>query len=467
MEKGRVPPCDVDLEASVVSACVMQPEFVDKVIGILEPKHLYLGSNRLIYQAVLDRFAAGASTDGVLDIRNRLVEMGVLDKVGGAKRLAEIIGLAPALSNSRVYEYCTRLKKLWQVRQLISNCQLIAAKGYSVQASEDIDELLQFAEEGFASLTASSEQDESFCTIKEAVVSLLHKVQSEVLEKESGAVVRPKFGFSRLDKLIGGMDFGEFVVVAARPSIGKSSFLYCVLRNVLDQKMKPRLGAHIISAETVRVNIAASMVAQGAKVDISKFQTLEVSELDWKQMVKGMGDISSLPITIDDRSAPSVAHIRASVRKAAAKLLKKDENGEVVQRLGIIAVDFMQLCETEMKRGENREQAVARVARLLQSLAKDYNAVTIGLSQLNRGVEDRSDKRPQMSDIRNSGEIEQAASKIVAIYRDDYYKPETKDKGLAELIVLKSKMSGIGVVRVKFTGENVSFNDLEETEYED
>jgi replicative DNA helicase len=464
--QGRLPPSDVGLEESMLGACVLQPGVMAEVSGLIRPEHFYDHGHRIIYRAILDLLEAGSPFDSVLDVRTRLVEKNELEKVGGALKLHKIMDESPAISMARLKKSAKRLVDLWKVRQMISVCQEIAAIGYGT--TENVDEYLQDADQRIFKITSMESRQDSMCTLKEAMYELFAEVQSRVQQKSEGKLAKPKTGLAEVDAILGGIDFGELFILAARPSMGKSSLAYCIAANCASMETVPQLGVLIISAETTHAKVASSILASQARFDLSKFQTLEFSQNDWQVLAKGVNDFSGLPILIDDSTAPSIAHIRSAIRKAATSMLVKNHDGDVTRKLGLVVVDYIQLCESESStHGESREQVVARVARGLHSTAKDFSVGMLALSQLHRGVESRTNRRPLMSDIRNSGEIEQAGDKIVALYRDEYYDKESKDAGLAELIILKSKLTPTGVVKLRFTGKYVRFDDYEEQEYGD
>jgi replicative DNA helicase len=468
--QDQVPPHDKDAEAAVLATVFIDPPRLADVTPILSPKHFWLNANRKIYEAFVAISEQGKALD-ILTVRGWLQDQGRLQDVGGPKYLVDILESVPAVAN--VEAYATRVRNKWRLRNVIAACRRKAAEAYLV--SEDgIDAFLESVDEEIVGVTQpETTQDDTMCSLSGAVMQAFKDVKQNVIDQMAGKLSKPRTGFTKLDEMMGGLNQGEFVVIAARPSMGKTSLALQIATHNANMNVVPKIGCLVVSAETTRTKIALSMVAQDARYELSKFQRLAVELEDWAKLAKTANFLSKLPVIIDDRASPSIAHVRNAIRRAQSLLLKTDEDGKVIQSLGVVVLDYIQLCDFETKReSSNREQVVAHIARGCQRMAKDFGVVMIGISQLSRAVDSRQDKRPTMSDLRESGEIEAAAEKIVALYRADYYdkgKKKGKDdhsKGIAEALVLKSKGTATGTVKLKFTGECVRFDNLEVTDDE-
>ena len=462
----RVPPQDLGAESAVLSAVLLSREVLDKVQPIVSADHFYSDANRKIFEAFVDLSANGRPID-ILTVRSWLDDRGLLQRVGGARYLAEILDAVPAVSN--VDDYAKRIKEKWRLRELISACRRVAAEGYGTV--EDVQKFIDGAEQSVYDIARTPEST-TILPIKDVIQATFVRLNDSL--KRGNRITGTPTGFSRLDKLTGGLNEGDLVIVAARPGMGKTSLVLNMAVNVALPKLvksedgeggestrqEEGAGVAVFSLEMPREQLAARLLCAEGRVDVSKVRQGFLQRDDWSRLTKAAGELAKLPIWIDDTSDLSILDLRAKVRRIQS--MQGDRC-----RLGLVMIDYLQLMSGNPK-VTSREQQISEISRNLKKLAKDLSVPVVALSQLNRAVETRGtkDKRPQLSDLRESGAIEQDADTIVFIYRDDYYNPEDPAAaGLAELIVAKQRNGPTGRIKVRFTKSCTRFDNLAEEEY--
>lgn len=470
MTEGRVPPNDLDSEAAILSAIFLSRENLDKIMSILQPDAFYADANRRIFEAFLDLHMSGRPID-LLTVKSWLADRDMLPRVGGTKYLAEIIDSVPAISN--VDDYARIVREKWRLRQLIATCQRVSAEGYG--SVESAQQFIDRAEQDIYDIARTPEST-SVQTLKDVIQKTFLKL-TESFERGSRITGVPT-GFSGFDELTGGLHGGDLVIVAARPGMGKTSLVLNIATNVALPKLvetegddgeggavhqEPGFSAAVFSLEMPREQLASRMLCSEARVDASKLRKGNLNGEDWTRLTKAAGELAKLPVWIDDASDLSVLELRGKVRRIQAMA----SAGEVPP-LGLVVVDYLQLMSGN-PRASSREQQISEISRNLKKLAKDLDVPVIALSQLSRAVETRGgkDKRPQLSDLRESGAIEQDADMVMFIYRDDYYDKDNEEvAGLAELIVAKQRNGPTGTVRVRFTKASTRFDNLEPGEFD-
>lgn len=457
-------PHDVDLERSLLGACMLQAEAEHAILAKVEVEDFCNDQERVVCGLLKDMSAAGEplAPDAVVA---RLREKGLLQRVGGTQYVVEVIGLTPAIAPSRMGRFLWRLRELAKRRRLIAECRTLMAEAYDSTSETTVSGLVDDAQGRLQALSMDART--STChTLKDSTTRLFQSIQAEIQAKTEGRSVAASTGLTSLDaRLGGGMRGGELIIVAGRASMGKTAFALGMATAVSETKTVPRLAAHIISAETVETKLAARIIGTEARMAMSTFMSGEVRPEAWRKLTATSQWASKLPITTDDRSSPTIQQIRASVRWAQVHHRKVDAAGNETQRLGCLVVDYLQLIKPASNRNSTREQDVTTIAYELLGIAKDFDIPVVALSQLSRAVESRSNKRPMMSDLRESGGIEQAASVVLGLYRDDYYNPDSKEKGITEVLVLKNKDGATGQIMVQFAPEWMRFSDLEKDEY--
>lgn len=462
----RVPPNDLTAEAAVLSAVLLSRETLDRILPIVSAEHFYSDANAKIYEAYVDLSAAGRTID-ILTVRSWLDDRGLLQRVGGAPYLVEILDSVPAVSN--VDDYARRIKEKWRLRELITTCRRVSAEGYGPLT--DVQQFIDGAEQAVYDIARTPEST-TIQPLKEVIQTTFSRLNESL--KRGNRITGTSTGFTQLDKLTGGLNEGDLIIVAARPGMGKTSLVLNMAVNValpkriqtqnadgsLTERQEQGAGVAIFSLEMPREQLAARLLCSEARVDVSKLRQGYLHPEDWALLTKAAGELAKLPVWIDDTSDLSILDLRAKVRRIQSM------QGAP---LGLVMIDYLQLMSGNPKIS-SREQQISEISRNLKKLAKDLSVPVVALSQLNRAVETRGtkDKRPQLSDLRESGAIEQDADTIVFIYRDDYYNPEdTTMAGLAELIVAKQRNGPTGRIKVRFTKACTRFDNLEQGEYDD
>ncbi len=468
---GRVPPHDLDAEAAVLSAVMLDPFALDRVLEFLRPEHFYSEAHRRIFEACVDLRATGKPVD-VVQVGTWLKDRDRIAQVGGMGYLTEVLNAAPVVANVAAYGRTIREKA--RVRQLIATCQRVAAEGYT-----DYGEAQSFIDGAEQAVYEIARTPES------SSVERLLEVMKKAFKQLQDAAARGDritgipTGFARYDQKTAGLHEGDLTIVAARPGMGKTSFVLNVAVNVASPKGResvadptqrweePGHGVVVFSLEMPREQLANRMVCAEGRVDVSKVRSGFLGQQDWNRLTQAASYLGGLPIWIDDSPSLSILELRAKVRRLQAEFDRIDETGKVVRRIGLVVVDYLQLMRGR-ENANSREQEISEISRGLKGLSKELKISVIALSQLNRAVETRAEKskRPQLSDLRESGAIEQDADNICFIYRDDYYNRElSTEPNIAELIIAKQRNGPTGTVKVRFDREYTRFDNLADEEY--
>jgi replicative DNA helicase len=457
---GQVPPHDLEAEQAVLSACIMAPDGFDLAQGIVLPEHCYSPGNRRILEAVYDLKANGRQLDAV-SIRGWLKSHGRLEEVGGAAAILEAIQVSPAIVNVRQHAETVRDKA--RLRQLIQTCNRVAAEGYG-----DCGDIQQFIDGAEHQIFEISRLDASVDVVPLATATgEAVKTIAAASATDSRGVTGVRSGFVEIDRLTTGMHNGELFIVAGRPGMGKTSFVLNAAVNIArehrgrenDEWIPSEYGAVFFSLEMPREQLAYRLIASESFTDVSRLRSGNVHGEDWTRLTEAAGRLGRMPIWIDDTPAISLLEVRSKVRRLQASLERGDGP---TKKLGMVAVDYLQLMRGPRSAG-NREQEISALSRGLKQLAKEAGVPVMALSQLNRSVEIRSakDKRPQLSDLRESGAIEQDADTILFLYRDEYYfKDQSVDRGIAEIIIAKQRNGPTATVKTRFTDSFTRFDNL-------
>ena len=468
---GRVPPHDLDAEAAVLSAVMVDPLALDKVV-FLKPEYFYSEAHRRIFEVAMELKQRSQPVD-LVQVASALKSRERLAQVGGTAYLTEILNAAPFVAN--VDAYGKTIHEKWRVRQLIATCQRVAAQGYV-----DYGEPQAFIDTAEQSIYELARTQDSNSAERLLVVMKRAFKQLSDARARGDQIVGMSTGFDRYDRITAGLHPSDLSIVAARPGMGKTSFVLNVAVNVASPKGRELAtdpnqrweeegtGVAVFSLEMPREQLANRMVCSEARVDVSKVRSGHLEIQDWNKLTQAAAYLGPLPIWIDDSPSLSLMELRAKVRRLKAEYDKVDENGRG-RKIGVVIVDYLQL----MKGREgltSREQEISEISRGLKALAKELQVAVIALSQLNRAVETRSEKskRPQLSDLRESGAIEQDADNICFIYRDEYYNKETTtERNIAELIIAKQRNGPTGVAKVRFDSQYTRFDNLAEGDYPD
>ena len=469
--EARVPPHDLDAEAAVLSAVMNDKLSFDKVAEFLQSDHFYSEAHRRVFEACIDLSMKGTTPD-IVSVASWLRDRDRLSQVGGMAYLTTVLNAAPALAN--VVGYGRTIHEKWRIRQLILTCQRVTAQGYGGYGDAQL--FIDSAEQAVYDIARTREAS-TVWPLKNA----LHDVFDRIAKANArGArITGIPTGFDRYDRITSGLHDGELTIVAARPGMGKTSLVLNMATNVASPQelvsahdpnerwMEPGCGVVVFSLEMPREQIVHRMLCSEARVEVGKVRTGMLTKTDWEKLTQSAGRMAGLNIWVDDSPALGILDLRSKVRRLQAEFDQKDEKGEKKKRIGLVVVDYLQLMRGR-EGAASREQEISEISRGLKQLAKELSLPVIALSQLNRAVETRSEKgkRPQLSDLRESGAIEQDADNICFIYRDDYYNKETADRNVAELIVAKQRNGPTDTVRVRFDAQYTRFDNLADGEYE-
>jgi replicative DNA helicase len=399
-----------------------------------------------------------------------------LQQVGGTPYLAQLTDSIPAVAH--VESHARVVTEKWRVRQLIATCQRFAAQGYG-----DCGEVQNFIDEAEQAVFDIARIPEATAVrpVREAIHGAFN-ILAEAAKRGEGITGVPT-GFDKLDRKCAGLHKGDLYIVAGRPGMGKTAFVLNMAVNVASPRRvkapdssdllgagdieQPGWGVGVFSLEMPREQLASRLLGGEARVDVSRLRSGNIRQDDWIKLTEAAARVERLPIWLDDTPALGLLDLRAKIRRLKADIERKTEDGPAAQGLGLVIIDYLQLMQGR-RDAASREQEISELSRGLKQLAKEMSIPVLALSQLNRSVETRSnDKRPQLSDLRESGAIEQDADAIFFIYRDDYYRREQSDEpGIAEIIVAKQRNGPTGVVKLRFTSEYTRFDNLANEEYE-
>lgn len=428
---------------SVLGSLMLDAKAIDIVVDILQPEDFYHNKHRTIYESVIDLYQKKEPID-VLSLSNRLREKKQLDLIGGATYLTELVNGVPTASNAKHYAEIVHKKSL--LRDLIESSEHICHLGYNEE--DEIDSILDEAEKKIFSVARMS-TNQKFSNIKSTLVEAWERFDK--LHKSKGELRGVPTGFTELDNLLAGFQKSDLIILAARPSVGKSALALDISRNVACRYGVP---VGIFSLEMSAQSLVDRIIASEAHVDSWKLRTGRLSSDDeFSRIRDALDKLSTAPIFIDDESSVNVMQMRAKARRLQA------EHG-----LGLIVVDYLQLM-TPRQKSDNLVQQMTEISRSLKGLAKDLDVPVLALSQLSRAVETRNPPVPKLHDLRDSGSIEQDADVVMFIYREDKYKPDTDKKNIAEILVEKHRNGPTGKVELYFNQEKVSFSGIEKGDF--
>jgi replicative DNA helicase len=440
VEAARVPPQDLDAEESVLGAMMLSPGAIAAVSEILssDGREFYRESHAKIYRAALGLYVKGEPVDAITLV-DELDERGDLDAAGGKVRIHELAALVPASANAGHYAQIVR--EIAMLRGLIRAGGDIERLGWERPGPST--ELVDRAEQIVFDLARERASSE-FSHIEELLKESFERITALY---ESGAdVTGVPSGFRDIDRITSGFQEGNLVIVAARPSMGKSALGLCMAANLAVRKEIP---VAIFTLEMSKSEVTQRLMCSEAKVESQRLRTGKLAADDWPRLTAACDKLAKAPIYVDDTGSITMMEIRSKARRLKAK--RPD--------LGLIIVDYLQLM-TSGTSAENRVQEVSQISRALKVLARDLEVPIIAVSQLSRAVEQRHDKRPILSDLRESGSIEQDADIVAFIYRDEYYNDESDQQGLAEVIVAKHRNGPTDTVKLSFLRRYAKFADL-------
>ncbi|MBO8433803.1 MAG: replicative DNA helicase [Tyzzerella sp.] len=438
----NVPPHDSEAEQAVLSSIFMDRDAVTVAMENLRGDDFYNIDYKLIFESAEELYHSGVPID-VITVKNKLEEKGIFDRVGGVQGLATI---ASAVGSSvNIKHYVKIVEEKSTLRRLIKMSSDISALSY--KGSESVENIVEKAEKGIFDIMQNRHTDE-FHHIREVAVSSFEKIEEVYINK--GKLTGVPTGFVDFDAKTAGLQKSDLILVAARPSMGKTAFVLNIAQNAAIRNNVPTA---IFSLEMSREQLTNRMLCSEAMMDAQKLRTGDLTDSDWETLISAMGPLSDAPIYIDDTPGISPMDLRAKCRRL------KLEKG-----LGLIIIDYLQLMSGN-GRGDSRQQEISEISRSLKAVAREMEAPVIALSQLSRACEQRADHRPMLSDLRESGAIEQDADVVAFLYRDEYYFPETEKKNQAELIIAKQRNGPTGTVELAWLGQYTKFSNMLKKEY--
>lgn len=445
MELGKIPPHDIEAEQAVIGSTLTDSEAVMAAVEKLKPESFYREDNKLIFEAIVNLYNRSEPVD-LITLKDELSSMGDFEKVGGFEYLATLPDKVPTTAN--VQKYIDIVEEKATLRKLIKTANEIIDLGYN--PTEDVEDIMAGAEKKIFDIIQNKNQ-KSYTPIKDVLIESFTKL--EELYNQKSKITGVPTGFVDLDDKTAGLHGSDLILIAARPAMGKTAFALNIAANAAIRSNTP---VAIFNLEMSKDQLVNRILCIEAMVDSNKIMTGKLEEDDWSKLASVVGPISDSGIYIDDTPGISIMEIRTKCRK-----LKMEKN------IGLIVIDYIQLIQgSNNRKNGSREQEIAEISRSLKILAKELNVPVIALSQLSRAVEQRPDHRPMLSDLRESGSIEQDADIVMFLYRDDYYNPDSEEKDISEVIIAKHRAGSTGTVKLLWMGNYTKFVNLAR-EYDD
>ncbi len=444
MELGKVPPHDIEAEQAVLGSMLTDKDAVIAAMETLKPDSFYREDDKAIYEAMQNLYNRAEPVD-LITLKNELETMSKLEQVGGIEYLANLPEKAPTSAN--VQKYISIVEDKAMLRTLIKTANELIELGYS--QTEEVEDIMDHAEKKIFDVMQNKNQ-KGYSPIKDVLVESFTKLEELYNRKQH--ITGVPTGFTDLDYRTAGLHGSELILLAARPAMGKTAFALNIAANAA---IRAKASVVIFSLEMSKEQLVNRMLCSEAMVDSNKIRTGKLEEDDWAKLASAIGPLSEADIVIDDTPGITVMDIRTKCRK-----LKLEKN------IGLVVIDYLQLITGNNKRVGSREQEISEISRSLKILAKELNVPVIALSQLSRAVEQRPDHRPMLSDLRESGAIEQDADIVMFLYRDDVYNKESEKKDIAEIIIAKQRSGSTGTVDLLWMGNYTKFVNLE-TRYND
>ena len=439
MDLGKVPPHDIEAEQAILGCMLTDRDSVIAAIEVLKEDAFYREDNKAIYAAILGLYSKNEPID-IITVKAELIETGSFERVGGLEYLASLPERVPTTAN--VDKYIKIVDEKAMLRNLISSANELVALGYD--ETEDVDRIMDMAEKKIFDL-AQKKNTKGYAALKDVLVETFAKL--EELYNQKGQLSGTPTGFKDYDLKTSGLHDSDLIIVAARPAMGKSAFAINIATNVAVQAKK---GVAIFNLEMSKDQVGNRILCCEALVDSNKVRTGQLEDDDWVKLASTLTRLSEAPIYIDDTAGISIMEIRAKCRKLK---IEKD--------IGLIVIEYLQLIQGSGKKNASREQEISEISRSLKVLAKELDVPVIALSQLSRAAEQRTDHRPMLSDLRESGSIEQDADIVMFLYRDDYYNEESENKNIAEVILAKNRSGSIGTAELLWMSSYTKFANIE------
>jgi len=443
--EDKMPPQNQEAEESVLGSIIIDNDALIKVADIITSEDFYLAKHRYIYEAIIDLYAKNAPID-ILSLSNRLEEKKLLDEIGGVSFLTSLVNKTP--SSAHIIHYANIIHQKKILRDIIAASYKIAELGWN--ESDDINDILDKAEQAIFSVSQKS-VSQDFITLKSELSKAFERIDQ--LQKGGGKLRGVPTGFEALDNYLSGLQKSDLIILGARPSVGKTSLALDIARNIA---VKDKIPVGIFSIEMSRDQVVDRLISAESTVNLWKIRTGHLStdgEInDFSLIQDAFSRLSEAPIYIDDAAAPTVMQMRTMARRLLSET-----------NLGLIIVDYIQLITPALMR-ESTVQQYSEVSRSLKSLARELNVPILALSQLSRAVEQRSPAIPRLSDLRETGSLEQDADVVLFIYREDKYNENTDRKNIADIIIAKHRNGPLGKASLYFNEQLASFRNLEPDE---
>lgn len=437
---GKLPPQNLEAESAVLGALLVNKEAMDKVADILISEDFYSQANQAIFRGILRLYEKRSPID-LITLTNELEGVKELDMIGGASYLADLVNSVPTALH--VVHYAEIVGQKSVLRRILQAGQKIAELGYD--EDKEVQIIMDEAESALFNVSRKMVSD-NFLPISDILAASFDRIDK--LHREKGLLRGVTSGFKELDNKLSGFQPSDLIILAARPSMGKTTL---ALNFALNAAVKAKVPVGLFSMEQSREQIVDRMLCAQAMVDGWKLRTGNLSESDFPAIGMAMGTLAEAPIFIDDSPILTPIEIRTRARRLQAE-----------NKLGLIIVDYLQLLEVRRGYGDgNRVQEVSEISRSLKAIARELNVPVIALSQLSRAVESREKKMPQLSDLRESGSIEQDADVVMFMYREDYYDKDTERKGVTDILIRKHRNGPIGEVELHFKAEHARFYDID------
>ncbi len=436
----KVQPNNVDAEQSVIGCMLMNRNAIVDVADILTRDDFYHSQYGALFEAMITLYNEGKAID-VLTVSNKLKEMGLPDEISNMSYIVEIASAVTVTVHAKEYAHIVQDAAIR--RKLIRFGEQMTEACYLGKSS--VEDVLEQSEKQLFDITQNRNGGEEFVPMQDIVLNVLDTIEENA--KRGSKITGVPTGFIDLDEKLTGLHGSELILIAARPAMGKTAFALNIAQNAA---MKSRIPCAIFSLEMSKEQLATRLIAMDSMVDSQAIRTGQLADDDWSELMDSTYKVGSSPMFIDDTPGITIAELRSKCRK-----LKQ------TQDIGLIIIDYLQLMSASAGRSESRQQEISEISRSLKKLARELNVPIIALSQLNRAVDGREDHKPVMSDLRESGAIEQDADVIMFIYRDDYYNKESTKPGIADIIVAKQRNGSTGPVELVWMGKYTKFANKE------
>ena len=439
MELGRIPPHDIEAEQAIIGSMLTDKDAVIAAVEVLQEQDFYREDNKIIYSAILNLYNRAEPID-IITLKSELKSMGKFEAVGGLEYIVQLPDKVPTTSN--VEQYIKIVEEKSMLRALIKTADELITLGYD--PTQEVEQVIDTAEKKIFQVMQKKNQ-KGYSSIKDILVDTFTQLEQLYNQKES--ITGVPTGFVDLDYRTSGLHNSDLILVAARPAMGKSAFALNIATNAA---VRAKVPVAIFSLEMSKEQMTNRILCSEAMVDSAKVRTGKIDDDEWAKLAATSGELSEAGIYIDDTPGISIMEIRAKCRK-----MKLEKN------IGLVVIDYLQLVQGSNKKGGSREQEISEISRSLKILAKEINVPVIALSQLSRSVEQRPDHRPMLSDLRESGSIEQDADIVMFLYRDDYYNEDTEKKNIAEVIIAKHRSGATGTVELLWLANYTKFANIE------